>query len=67
MKRGYVKDYFEASFLLCFINMKFPDSLIIPDFELFHYVSIINGAFGLDFNLVIIYNFHFTVANGDFF
>jgi len=36
-------------------------------YELFHYVDISIKIFGLDFNLLIIYNFDFIIAYGDFF
>jgi hypothetical protein len=57
------KDYFEVFFLLQFICVEF----CIPAFEFFHYVDINNGAIGLDFNLLIVCNFDFISANGNFF
>jgi len=42
----------------------------ISAFELFHYIdksNINNGIFGLDFNLLIIYNFDIIIIYGDFF
>jgi len=39
----------------------------IPIFEFFYYNDISNETFGLDFNLFIIYNFDFIIADGDFF
>jgi hypothetical protein len=56
------KDNFETPFLLQFICMGF----CITAFELFHNVDIGNGAFGLNFNFLIIYNFDF-IFNGDFY
>jgi hypothetical protein len=53
------KDYFETPFLLQFIYMEFRVSA-------FHYVDIGNSVFELDFDLLIIYNFDFIFANGDF-
>jgi len=57
-----LKDYFEAPLLLQFVCVEFD----ILAFKLFRYIGLNDGAFGLNFNLLIICHFYLMIASGNF-
>jgi len=54
-------DNFEASFFSLCIEFG------ISIFELLHYIDIDYEDFGLNFDLLVAYDFHFKIASNNFF